>query len=76
MARKKQEFSVRFFTADGVEVGSILDLAGPHRDELVDRIVTALARDAARRDHLAELGRQPNEQYHKPASPADGTEGH
>lgn len=76
MARKKQEFSVRFFTADGVEVGSILDLAGPHRDELVDRIITALARDAARRDHLAELGRQPNEKYYQSAPPADGTEGH
>lgn len=76
MARKKQEFSVRFFTADGVEVGSILDLAGPHRDELVDRIITALARDAARRDHLAELGRQPNEQYHQSAPPADGTAGY
>jgi hypothetical protein len=36
MARKKQEGSVRFFTADGVEVGSILDLAGPYKDELLE----------------------------------------
>lgn len=57
--------------ADGVEVGSLLDLAGPHKDELVERIITALARDAARRDHLAEIGRQPNDQHHQSKLPAD-----
>ena len=62
MARKKQEFSIRFFTADGIEVESILDVAGSHKEELVARIVTALARDAAGRDHLAEIGQQPNKQ--------------
>ncbi|MBZ9996230.1 hypothetical protein [Mesorhizobium sp. BH1-1-4] len=56
MARKKKEPPVRFFTADGVEVETILDLAGPHKDELVKRFVAALARDAARRDFLAERG--------------------
>ncbi|WP_258609271.1 hypothetical protein [Mesorhizobium sp. AR10] len=35
---------------------TILDLAGPHKDELVKRIVAALARDGARRDFLAERG--------------------
>lgn len=74
MARKKQEFSVRFFTADGVEVESILDLAGPRKDELVERIVTELARDAARRDHQAEIGQQPNMQDQQSTSPVDGTE--
>lgn len=56
MGRKKKDPPVRFFTADGVEVDTILDLAGPHKDELVKRIVEALARDAARRDFLAERG--------------------
>lgn len=56
MGRKKKDPQVRFFTADGVEVDTILDLAGPHKDELVKRIVEALARDAARRDFLAERG--------------------
>ncbi|WP_141245139.1 hypothetical protein [Mesorhizobium sp. WSM3860] len=56
MARKNKEPSVRFFTADGVEVETILDLAGPHKDELVTRVVEALARHAARRDFLAERG--------------------
>jgi hypothetical protein len=63
MARKKKDSPVRFFTADGVEVETILDLAGPHRDELLKRIVEALARDAARRDFIAEHGlvsRQPS----------------
>lgn len=59
MARKKKELSVRFFTADGVEVETILDLAGPNKDELVKLIVSALARDAARRDFLAELNLLP-----------------
>ncbi|TPN48518.1 hypothetical protein FJ976_19140 [Mesorhizobium sp. B1-1-9] len=59
MARKKKEPPVRFFTADGVEVETILDLAGPHKDELVKRIATALARGAARRDFLAERGLLP-----------------
>lgn len=58
--------------ADGVEVGSLLDLAGPHKDELVERIITALARDAARRDHLAKIGRQPKDQRHQSNLPADG----
>jgi len=35
---------------------TILDLAGPHKDELLKRIVEALARDAARRDFNAERG--------------------
>ncbi|MCH4561237.1 hypothetical protein [Mesorhizobium jarvisii] len=56
MARTKKAPQVRFFTADGVEVETILDLAGPHKDELVKRIVEALARDAARQDFLAERG--------------------
>jgi hypothetical protein len=56
VARTKKATQVRFFTADGVEVETILDLAGPHKDELVKRIVEALARDAARRDFLAERG--------------------
>lgn len=56
MARKKKDSPVRFFTADGVEVETILDLAGPHKDELLKRIVEALARDAARRDFIAERG--------------------
>ncbi|MEI9415998.1 hypothetical protein [Mesorhizobium sp. Cs1321R2N1] len=55
MARKKKAPQVRCF-ADGVEVETILDLAGPHKDELVKRIAEALARDAARRDFLAERG--------------------
>lgn len=57
--------------ADGVEVGTLLDLAGPHKDELVERIITALARDAARRDHPAEIGRQPNDRHHQSKLPAD-----
>ncbi|TJV38700.1 MAG: hypothetical protein E5Y02_28525 [Mesorhizobium sp.] len=56
MARAKKAAQVRFFTADGVEVETILDLAGPHKDQLVKRIVEALARDAATRDFLAERG--------------------
>lgn len=56
MARTKKAPQVRFFTADGVEVETILDLAGPRKDELVKRIVEALARDAARQDFLAERG--------------------
>ena len=72
MVRKKREFSVRFFTADGVEVGSLLDLAGSQKDELVEQIIAALARDAARRDHLAEIGRQPNDQHRQSKLPADG----
>lgn len=59
MARKKKYSPVRFFTADGVEVQTILDLAGPHKDELLKRIVEALARDAARRDFIAEPGHIP-----------------
>lgn len=72
MVRKKREFSVRFFTADGVEVENLLDLAGPHKDDLVERIITVLARDAAKRDHLVEIGRQPNDQHHQSKLPADG----
>lgn len=75
MARKKQEISVGFFTADGVEVGNILDLAGPYKDELVMRIVDSMARDAARRDHLAEIGRQSNGQHGPLTQSADSTEG-
>lgn len=49
-----------------------MDLAGPHKDELVEQIITALAHDAARRDHLAGIGRQPNDQHHQSKLPADG----
>jgi len=51
MARKRRDSPVRFFTADGVEVETILDLAGRHKDELL-----TLARHAARRDFNAERG--------------------
>jgi hypothetical protein len=47
--------SIRFFTADGVEVGNFWDLAGAKKEEMVLQLIRALAREAARRDHLAAM---------------------
>lgn len=59
LMQKNKEASVRFFRADGVQVESVIELAGPHKAEYLKRIIRAVARNAAKRDHLAEPPRQP-----------------
>lgn len=63
MPRIRKEPAVRFFRADGIEVENLLDLAGPRKDEFLKRIIDALARAAAKRDHLAELNERSDERH-------------
>jgi hypothetical protein len=72
MARKHQEGSVRFFTADGAEVESIWDLAGPRKDELMRKFVRALAQSAAKRDYLEAINGQSRKRRKRVLTPPGG----